>query len=77
MNWLFSDTVRGAESSAICYSIVETAKSNGINPYKYLNFLFSELPTVLTNGLLLVDTLGFCAYKELTDTQNQLALFYG
>jgi transposase len=48
VNWLFSDTVKGAEASAICYSIVETARANGINPYKYLNYLFSELPGVLT-----------------------------
>ena len=31
-NWLFSDTVRGADSSAIIYSLIETAKANGQNP---------------------------------------------
>ena len=50
-NWLFSDTVRGAEASAIAYSIVETARANNLNPYKYLNFLFNELPTVLTRDV--------------------------
>ena len=35
-NWLFSDTVRGAESSAIIYSLIETAKANGQNPESYL-----------------------------------------
>ena len=49
-NWLFSDSVAGAEASAFCYSIVETARANGINPYKYLNYLFCELPTVLTKN---------------------------
>jgi len=49
-NWLFSDTVQGAEASAICYSIVETAKANEVNPFKYLNYLFCELPTVLTKN---------------------------
>ena len=49
-NWLFSDSVPGAEASAVCYSIVETAKANGINPFKYLNYLFCVLPTVLTKN---------------------------
>ena len=35
-NWLFSDTVKGAESSAIIYSLIETAKANGQNPEAYL-----------------------------------------
>ncbi len=43
-NWLFSDTVKGAESSAIVYSIVETAKSNDVAPYDYLLKLLTLLP---------------------------------
>lgn len=35
-NWLFSDTVRGAESSAIIYSLIETAKANEQNPESYI-----------------------------------------
>ena len=35
-NWLFSDTPRGARASATCYSLVETAKANNLNPYDYL-----------------------------------------
>lgn len=42
-NWLFCNTVNGAKSSAIIYSIVETAKENGLNPYKYLKFLFEQI----------------------------------
>ena len=45
-NWLFSGSPRGATASAVVYSIVETAKANGLNPYKYLKFIFSELPGV-------------------------------
>jgi transposase len=45
-NWLFSNTPRGAKASAIIYSIVESAKENGLNPYYYLRFLFEELPNV-------------------------------
>jgi transposase len=47
-NWLFADTVNGAQSSAIVYSIVRTAVANGLNPYQYLLHLFTHLPTVLT-----------------------------
>lgn len=42
-NWLFSNTSRGACGSAIVYSIVETAKENGLNPYYYLHYLFEKL----------------------------------
>lgn len=43
-NWLFSDTPRGADSSAIIYTLVETAKANGIEPYAYLLRVLSLLP---------------------------------
>ena len=43
-NWLFSDTVKGAQSSAIVYTLVETAKANGLDPYAYLLRLLKELP---------------------------------
>lgn len=49
-NWLFSNTAKGAKSSAIIYSIVETAKENGLNPFKYLNYLFEELPNMDTSN---------------------------
>lgn len=48
-NFLFCDTVRGAQSSAIIYSIIETAKANGLNVYQYLLYLMTELPTALTH----------------------------
>ena len=43
-NWLFCDTVKGAESSAIVYSLAETAKANGIDSYHYLFYTLSVLP---------------------------------
>ena len=42
-NWLFSDTVKGAKSSAIIYSMIETAKANGIEPYTYLNLILTDM----------------------------------
>jgi transposase len=43
-NWLFSGSPRGAEASATLYTLVETAKANGREPYFYLRKLFTELP---------------------------------
>ena len=48
-NWLFCDTPRGAQSSAIVYSLVETAKANDLDPYCYLYYLLSELPSYYGN----------------------------
>ena len=45
-NWLFSGSPKGAVASANVYSIIETAKANGLNPYKYLKFIFQDLPGV-------------------------------
>ncbi len=45
-NWLFADTVAGARASANLYSLIETAKANGIEPGRYLAHLFEVLPTV-------------------------------
>ena len=35
-NWLFANTLAGARSSAVFYSLIETAKENGLDPYCYL-----------------------------------------
>ncbi len=43
-NWLFSDTVGGVKASANLYSLIETAKANGLDPYAYLRYVFTELP---------------------------------
>ena len=46
-NWLFSDTPNGADASALVYTMVETAKANGVNPYHYLTFLLEKFPSSL------------------------------
>lgn len=46
--WLFSDTPAGAEASARLYSLIETAKANGIEPYAYLRQVFTKLPKAET-----------------------------
>ena len=47
-NWLFADTVRGAHASANLYSLVETAKAHGFEPYCYLRLVFTDLPRATT-----------------------------
>ncbi|MBU0544223.1 MAG: IS66 family transposase [Proteobacteria bacterium] len=47
-NWLFSGTPAGAEASALLYSLIETAKANGLEPYSYLRHIFEKLPAATT-----------------------------
>jgi transposase len=47
-NWLFADTVKGAEASAALYSLIVMARANGINPFLYLKAVFTELPKAKT-----------------------------
>ena len=42
-NWLFSDTDKGADASARCYSIIESANLNDLNVFGYLSYLLTEL----------------------------------
>ncbi|MFK8032151.1 MAG: transposase domain-containing protein, partial [Gammaproteobacteria bacterium] len=43
-NFLFCDSVAGANASANLYSLIETAKANGFEPYRYLRKIFTEVP---------------------------------
>ena len=45
-NWLFANTPRGARASAIIYSVIETAKENGLKPYDYLTYIFQCTPNL-------------------------------
>ena len=45
-NFLFVNTPRGATGSAVMFSIIETAKENGLNPYKYLTYVFRKAPNL-------------------------------
>ncbi len=42
-NWLFSDTPRGAHASATCYSLIETAKANGLEPHNYIQHILNNI----------------------------------
>lgn len=43
-NFLFANTPLGAQSSAVIFSLIETAKENGLDPYRYLTFVLHEAP---------------------------------
>lgn len=43
-NWVMCDTINGSKSSAIIYSLVETAKANKLRLYEYFNYLLTEIP---------------------------------
>ena len=48
-NFLFCDTAKGADASALCFSVMETARRNGLDPFGYLLFLLQELPKLGEN----------------------------
>ncbi|WP_156824324.1 IS66 family transposase [Thioalkalivibrio sp. ALE20] len=50
--WLFSGSPKGAETSAMLYTLVETAKAAGLEPRAYLHYLFETLPTATTPDAL-------------------------
>ena len=60
-NWMFADTVRGAEASANLYSLIETAKANGIEPWAYLQHVFTELP----KAVMLEDVEALLPHREI------------
>jgi transposase len=56
-NWLFAKSVDGAKASAICYSVIETAKANDLSPFHYLKYLLGQLPNVDVRDETALDTL--------------------
>ncbi|TPE42656.1 IS66 family transposase, partial [Maribrevibacterium harenarium] len=42
-NWLFADSSRGANASATCYSLIETAKANGLEPSSYIQYVLDHI----------------------------------
>ena len=45
-NWLFANTEKGATASSVIYSVIETAKENGLKPYEYLKYIFETAPNI-------------------------------
>ncbi|MDX8382434.1 MAG: IS66 family transposase [Ghiorsea sp.] len=55
--WLFSNSQAGAKANAIWYSVIETAKANGLEPYWYLKKIFAEIPARLRDESSIDDLL--------------------
>jgi transposase len=49
-NWLFVNTPNGARASAIYYSLIVTARENGLNPFEYLTWIFTNVPNLEKKG---------------------------
>jgi len=47
-NWLFSGNPKGARANVALFSLIETAKANELEPYRYLRYLFERLPVAET-----------------------------
>ena len=45
-NFLFANTPGGAQSSAVIFSLIETAKENGLDPYRYLVYVLGAAPAL-------------------------------
>ena len=74
-NWLFNDQSEGAEVSAVLYSIIETAKANGLEPMHYLNFLFRSYRKFGPENMPWIDLLprpDLRAYAESTGVEWDL-----
>ena len=54
--WLFSNTPKGAQSSAMIYSMVESDKENRLKPFNYLIWLLESLPNVDIANVKVLDT---------------------
>jgi len=50
-NWLFCNSQKGAKASSTIYSVIETAKANGLKPFEYLKFLFETVLDSTTGRL--------------------------
>ncbi len=75
-NWLFSDTVEGANASANIYSLIETAKANRLDPYRYLCHLLTVLPKAKTVEEIESLMPTRCTDAEIAETIRQDPAFW-
>lgn len=68
-NWVLISSTKGARASAVIYSITETAKLNGLNPYYYLTHLLTEIPKLMSENAKKPE-----GQKELTREQLESLL---
>ncbi|MCL1810475.1 MAG: IS66 family transposase [Clostridiales bacterium] len=66
-NFLFANTPRGANAASIIFSLVETAKETGVNPFEYLTYVFKTVPNVDIKNSGNLEALLPAGYKKLHD----------
>ncbi len=64
-NWLFATSVKGANAVADWYSIIETAKLNGLEPFKYLKYLLRELPIYISDERNIEELMPWCVDESV------------
>jgi len=64
-NFLFANTQRGADAAAMFFSIIETAKETGLNPYEYLSYVFKTAPNVDIKDSEILSALLPSGYKKV------------
>ena len=74
-NWLFCDTPNGAEASAICYGLIETAKANGLDAFEYFRYIFaafkdSDIASLDLDDFMPWSPLIQAACRKLTGQEN-------
>lgn len=72
-NWLFADTPDGALANATMYSLVQTAKANGLDPYAYLRHVFATLPNLKTSDEVKQLLPWNVQFPKMATSNNQLA----
>ena len=80
-NWMMSGSPRGAHASALFYSLIATAKANGLNPFDYLKILFEHIRSCRTAQDYTQDpskcyfwSLAFMPQESFKDSQQGLLL---
>ena len=63
-NFLFANSQRGAEAAAIFFSLIETSKETGVDPYEYLTYVFKTAPNVDMNDPEILRSLLPSGYKK-------------
>ena len=71
VNWLFADTIEGAEVNSMMYSITETAKANGANPYLYIKYILDKMPSIVDENYDVKDKKALDAMMPWSDEYKE------
>ena len=68
-NFLFANTPKGAEGSAVIFSLIETAKESGLNPFEYLTYVLKNAPIMEKKKLSWPELMTPAAVKQKLSSQ--------